>query len=141
MELLPGNLKNNSIVVDDIPLSSLAYLGDAVYELYIRRKILPLSLFPGNLHRISISLVNSSFHAELLDIIKPYLTKEELNIARRARNLSLTVSKRKDQAIHRLSTSFEALLGYLYVTNQGRLEELFSVMDDYIDNKINAASV
>lgn len=136
MELLPGNWKNNNIDINSIPLNIVAHLGDAVYELYIRRKLIFSTKSISVLHETTTNLVNSQFHANLLDYLKPYLTEDELNIIRRARNTNITVSKKKDQAIHRLSTSLEALIGYLYITDLQRLDELFSLTDNYLD-KIN----
>lgn len=136
MEQLPGKWKNNPEKVDNLPLGSIAHLGDAVYELYIRRKTVFLAPKLDKLHKITTSLVNSRFHAQLLDFIKPDLTQEELNIVRRARNLTLTTSKRKDQAIHRISTSLEALVGYLYLTDHQRLEAVFDLFDKVVDDRI-----
>lgn len=132
MELLPGNWKNNEVKIEDISLKSIAHLGDAVYELYIRRKTIFLAVKIDQIHNLTTSLVNSSFHAELLNYLTPYLSESELNIIKRARNLSLTSSKRRDHNLHRLSTSLEALIGYLYLSDVERLEEIFNLIDKYI---------
>ncbi|MGD9581878.1 MAG: ribonuclease III domain-containing protein, partial [Vampirovibrionia bacterium] len=87
------------------------------------------------LHTLTTSYVNSLFQVELLEHLRPSLTEKELEIIRRARNQSLTSSKRKEQTAHRTSTSFEALMGYLYLTDQDRLNELFNIIDLYIENK------
>ena len=133
MELLPGKLLNNNRNVENIPLKSIAHLGDAVYELFIRERTVFLAHKVDDLHKLTTSLVNASFHAELLDYLKPELTDRELNLVKRARNLSLTSAKRKEQKIHRISTSFEALIGYLYLTDHKRLEEIFGLVDTYIN--------
>lgn len=136
MEQLPGQWKNEHIEVETISLKSIAHLGDAVYELYIRRKAIFLAPKIDQLHKLTTSLVNSYFHAELLNYLKPYFTEAEGVILKRARNLSVTSSKRKDQTVHRLSTSFEALIGYLYLTDNNRLEEIFGLIDKYIEKKL-----
>ena len=136
MEQLPGNLKNNNIKPELIPLNALAHLGDAVYELYIRQQVIQQTQKLNDMHNITTSLVNSHFQAELLESLKPQLTESELDLVRRGRNASLTVSKKKDQAIHRISTGFEALIGYYYLSDENRLKELFTLMDSYIEKKL-----
>jgi ribonuclease-3 family protein len=138
MELLPGSWKKNDVDVQTIPLKSVAHLGDAVYELYVRRKTIFLAYKINDLHKLTTSLVNATFHAELLETIKAHLTEEELNLVKRARNLSLTASKRRDHVTHRISTSFEALIGYLYLTDEKRLEEIFHLIDMYIEEQFIA---
>lgn len=135
MVLLPGNWMNKDIRPEDMSLKAIAHLGDAVYELYIRRKTIFYTQKLDKLHTITTSYVNSLFQVELLEHLRPVLTEAELDILRRARNQSLTSAKRKEQATHRNSTSFEALIGYLYLTDQNRLEELLTVIDSFIENK------
>jgi ribonuclease-3 family protein len=57
----------------------------------------------------------------------PGLTEKELDIIRRARNVKVSQARRADQAIYRLSTAFEALLGYLYLTDIERLKEVLAL--------------
>jgi ribonuclease-3 family protein len=137
MEPLPGSLKNNISEVDSLSLKSLAHLGDAVYEVYIRQKLVFYTTKIDKLHDLTTSMVRAQFHVELLEHLKPVLTEKEEEIVRRGRNLSLTSSKRRDQSIHRLSTAFEALIGYLYLTDQKRLKEIFSHIDNYIAEKLS----
>ena len=137
MVQLPGKLNSNDININTLPLKSIAHLGDAVYELYIRKKTIFLTPKIDKLHRLTTSLVNASFHADVVNYLTPYLSEDELSLLKRARNLSLTSSKRRDQSIHRLSTSLEALIGYLYLSDYKRLEELFAIIDEYIDRTIN----
>lgn len=135
MEQQPGaSTKNNSI--DTIHLRSLAYLGDAVYELFIRKKFIFIIPKSDLLHKKTTSLVKSDFHAELLDELTPYFNEEELKIIKRARNIRVTTSKRKDHAVHRSSTSFEALIGYLHLTDQERLKYFFDLIENYIDQPV-----
>ena len=137
MELLPGNWMNNDIKIETLSLRSIAHLGDAVYELYIRRKLIFIANDTENMHNLTTSLVNSLFHVELLTFLSPNLTENELDIVRRGRNITLSKSKRKDQTVHRISTSLETLIGYLYLTNIARLEEIFILISSYIDEKLN----
>lgn len=136
MELLPGNWKTNNIDIEQISLKSIAHLGDGVYELFIRRKTIFAVHKIAKLHKVTTLLVKASYHAELLNFLIPQLNEKELVLIKRARNLSLTSAKRRDHTTHRLSTSFEALIGYLYLADTNRLEEVLLILDPYIDNTI-----
>ncbi len=119
--------------MDELKLSSYAYLGDALYELFIREKIIHKAHKINILHKITTSLVCAQYQAKLLLSLQKELTEDELEITRRARNIPLTACKRDNQAIHRQATSFEALLGFLYLNNKQRYNEILA----YINNFIN----
>lgn len=121
----------------ELSIRSYAYIGDAVYELFAREKTILLTQNPQELHKATSSIVNAQFHADLLEFIQDFLNEEEKEIARRARNLSVTTSRRTNQTIHRLSTAFEALIGYLYFNDRERLKALYSHIEDNIDKKLN----
>lgn len=131
---------NKDIDVNNTSPNALAHLGDAVYELYIRRKVLLCTQRIDKMHSITTSLVNSQFHADLLNHLKPHLTEREEMIIRRARNQNLSTAKKKDHVIHRMSTSLEALIGYLYLTDMSRLEQIFVLFDSYVDPVLNEAA-
>jgi len=120
----------------DLPIRSYAHIGDAVYELYIREKTVYLTQNPKKLHNATITLVNAGFQADLLERLHDFLTDDELDITRRARNLSVTTARRTNHTLHRLSTAFEALIGYLYLNNKQRLQEVFSFLDHIVDQKL-----
>ncbi len=61
--------------------------------------------------------------------MKQILTNEEQEIQRRGRNLKITVNKRSNPKVHSLATSFEVIIGYLYLNNKERLNEIFDVLD------------
>lgn len=124
---------NNQIDVNNTSPNALAHLGDAVYELYIRRKVLLQTQRIDKMHSITTAMVNCQFHADLLNHIRPQLTEQEESIVRRARNQSLSSGKRKDHVVHRLSTSLEALIGYLYMTDMDRLEQIFNHIDSFVE--------
>lgn len=117
-------------------IRSYAYIGDAVYELFAREKTIALTQNPQKLHKATSSIVNACFHADLLEGLEGFLNEEEKEIVRRARNLSVTTAKRTNQAMHRLSTAFEALVGYLYVTDKNRLQALYNHIEPAIDKKL-----
>ncbi len=120
----------------EIPIRSYAYIGDAVYEVFVREKTIFLAEKPDKLHNITSSVVKAQFHAELLEQIRDFVNEEEKEIIRRARNLSVTTSRRTNQVLHRLSTAFEALTGYLYLHDKTRLKELFDFIEPFIDEKL-----
>ncbi len=121
----------------ELSIRSYAYVGDAVYEVFARKKTILITQNPKKLHKATSSIVNAHFHAELLDFIKDFLTEEEENLARRARNLSVTTARRINQSVHRRSTAFEAIVGYMYLNNKERLKELYSHIEPLIDEKLS----
>ncbi len=117
-------------------IRTYAYIGDAVYEVFARERTVLLTENPQKLHRATSSIVNAEFHAWLLGFIGEFLTEEEREIARRARNLPVTAARRANQSAHRLSTAFEALVGYLYINDRERLKALYSYIGPLIDEKL-----
>ena len=121
---------------NELPIRSYAYIGDAVYEVFVREKTIFLTSKPDKLHNITSSVVKAEFHAELLEKIQDFLNEEEKEIVRRARNLSVTTARRTNQVLHRLSTAFEAIVGYLYLHDKNRLKALFEFIEPLIDEKL-----
>ncbi len=113
-------------LVRDIPLKNLAHLGDAVFELFEREKEAYSAVNVEGLHKKVVARVNSREQARLLNLLKPLLSEDEQDIVRRARNLKPGIRRNVEQAVLRQATAFEALIGYLYLTNQPRLQELLS---------------
>lgn len=124
--------------VNSLSLRSLAHIGDAVYELYVREKTVFILTKPEKLHKITVSVVNAEFQAYLLDKAEDFFSEEETEIIRRARNLSVTTSRRTNHKIHRLSTAFEAVIGYLHLIDKDRLEQLYIAIDKYVIEKIES---
>lgn len=106
----------------------LAYIGDAVYEVYVRTYIIGEGNVKTNtLHKCaSTKYVSAKSQAKILDSITEKLNDTELNIVRRGRNSSPnTIPKNADIADYKKATAFEALIGYLFLSNQTeRLEEI-----------------
>lgn len=123
-------------MIKDLPIRSYAHVGDAVYEVFIREKTVFRTANPANLHKITIALVNGEFQACLLDKMQDFLSEDEKDIARRARNLPVTTARRTNHKIHRLSTAFEAVVGYLYLNNPERLQKLYAFLTPIIEEKI-----
>ena len=85
------------------------------------------------LHQYTVHYVNASFQTELLEKITPSLTEQELELARRARNIPTSSSRRIDRALHSSATSLEVVLGYNYMHNKERYLELCSLMESFLD--------
>ena len=105
----------------------LAYIGDAVYELMIRTHVVSHgSMQVNKMHKKSASLVKAQTQAELIKILEPELTPLEHAAYKRGRNAkSVTMAKHATMIDYRMATGFEALMGYLYLTEQfDRLVEL-----------------
>jgi len=106
-----------------------AYVGDCVYELYIRTNLInKTNLKPHKLHIESIKYVKAKAQAELLQRIMDDLTEEEKDIVRRGRNAeNHHLPKNSNVQEYMYATAFEALIGYLYLTKQNkRLKEILN---------------
>lgn len=110
-----------------------AYVGDSVYELFIRTMLINNSnAKPHKLHIESIKYVKAKAQADILKKIDEKLTEEEKDIVRRGRNTeNHHVAKNANVADYAQSTAFEALIGYLYLTKQDeRLKEILNMCID-----------
>ena len=98
----------------------LAFVGDAVYSLYVREKLAFNTDFKSGVLNVKASeIVRASAQAKFIDAIYPLLTEEEADVYRRARNTKRgTRAKSSTVAEYNKSTGFEALVGYLYITGQ-----------------------
>ena len=107
----------------------LAYIGDSVYEVYVRTKVVNDGMLKTNkLHRLSTEYVKAKAQAEALVSILENLTEEELNIVRRGKNAnSNTIPKNADVVDYKKATALEALIGYLFLSN--KLERLDEIID------------
>ena len=104
-----------------------AYVGDAIYELYIRTYLTNTTkLKPHELHIKSIQYVKAKAQSKLLQQLEEMLTEEEKDIVRRGRNTQTHhIAKNATVQDYMYATAFEALIGYLYLTKQdGRLAEI-----------------
>lgn len=107
---------------------TLAYIGDAIYEIIIRS----IMVAHGNeqvnkLHQKSSSLVKAEAQSEIIKYLMEELTEEEEQIFKRGRNAkSFTSAKNASIQDYRMATGFEALMGYLYM--EGRTERMFELI-------------
>ncbi len=107
----------------EMNLRHYAYLGDAVWELFIREHTIHQTSKPEMLHKLTTDKVKASYQAKILAILEDELTEEEHEIARRARNLPVPVARRSNQSEYRQATAFEALIGWWYLNNKQKLED------------------
>ena len=106
----------------------LAYLGDALYDLYVRERLVARGGRVHALHREAISLVCAHAQSEALARIADALTDEERDVVRRARNAKQTPPKNADAGEYHHATALEALVGWLYVTGQReRMNEILAL--------------
>ena len=110
---------------------ALAFLGDSVYEVLVRKEILLLANLPvSKLHSLKISRVCAAYQAAALEKIMPVLDDKEISIVKRGRNATgNTVPKHASAAAYRKATALECLFGYLYLLDrQDRIDELFRII-------------
>ncbi len=116
----------------------LAYIGDSVYEVYVRSRIVSEhpNLPAGKLHKESIKFVSAKAQAKSILSIENTLEPEELAIYKRGRNAkSSTVPKNADVTEYRQATGFEALIGYLYLSDMN--ERLSKIMELAYNSGLN----
>ncbi|ENQ3080739.1 Mini-ribonuclease 3 [Bacillus multifaciens] len=123
---------------------ALAYMGDAVYEQYIRYHLLQKgAVRPNQLHRLGTSFVSAKAQAKVVYHLleTSFLNEEEEAVLRRGRNAkSGSVPKNTDVQTYRHSTAFEALIGYHYLLNQQtRIEEIVFEAIRVLENKEGGA--
>ena len=128
-------IERNKDISDAKMLSPLvwAYVGDSVYELFIRTHLINNSnAKPHKLHIESIKYVKAKAQADIIKKITDKLTEDEKDVVRRGRNTeNHHVAKNSNVADYSQSTAFEALIGYLYLTKQDeRLEEILNMCID-----------
>ena len=117
-------------IININPLN-LAFIGDAVWTLLVREFMCNNTNYKNNnLHKLTTKFVKAVFQAKALDKIDEFLTEEEKDISRRARNTKInTASKNASLADYKKSTSFEAIIGYLYLLERfDRLKFLFEII-------------
>ena len=110
---------------------ALAYIGDGVYELFVRTKVIEEhENMPANkLHKKTVQYVKAHAQANSIDAMLPHLTEDETAVYKRGRNTkSNTTPKNADMADYRKATGFEALIGFLYLSGENeRLHELMNI--------------
>jgi len=112
---------------------SLAYIGDSIYESYIRTRLLENGdRRVKDLHRSAKSYVSAKAQCEIAKNIMEYLSEEEISVYKRGRNTKVnTKAKNADMREYHSATGLEALIGHLYLTkNEERLKEILKLCYD-----------
>lgn len=107
--------------------TALAFLGDSVYELYVRKHVMEKGQVNADLlHRAAVRFVRADAQAYALRSMMDELTEEEINLVKRARNKKIsTKPKNAEPVVYKLATAFEALIGFLYLTqSHDRMESI-----------------
>ncbi|HAE92346.1 Mini-ribonuclease 3 [Tissierella praeacuta] len=131
---------NTELNAEDITMLSplqLAYIGDAVYELFVRTYLLEKKLSVKELHKSTIKYVRAEAQANIVHILDDVLTEEEQIIVKKGRNAKTnTMPKNANMIDYKYATGFEALIGYLYLMGKdSRIEELFELVSNIEINK------
>jgi len=127
-----NSLKND----EKYNLKHYAYIGDAIWEIYVRKIAIEKTKLQKTMHILTTKCVNAHAQADFLDLIIDKLTPDELEIQKRGRNLKITINKKSNPKIHALATSFEVLTGYLYLNNPKRLDEVLGLLKNSVEKKM-----
>ncbi len=130
-----SNIKNkydkfkSSREVKNLNSLTLAYIGDTVYDLYVRNHLICAGDYrTGKLHQMSINHVCAGAQAKALDSVLDMLDDNELSIVSRAKNTkNATIPKNTNPKVYKKATALEALVGYLYLMEQE--ERLIEILD------------
>lgn len=123
-----------------LPPLTLAYVGDSVFELYVRSRLIAQGRTKvGDLHRAAVRYVRASAQAETLKEIAPHLSGIEQDVVRRGRNAKgHAAPKNASPGDYAAATAFEALLGFLYLSRQSeRLEQLLQAAARHLEEAQN----
>jgi ribonuclease-3 family protein len=122
LKQLESIFTNPAVNPDEMSIDALAYLGDAVFNLYAKLYILA-DLKVTDLHHRASKYVSRQGQSKILNAIMPLLDEKERNIVRRGIN-SKGAKKHGNDRFYKESTGFEALVGYLYLVDKEKLSYL-----------------
>ena len=124
------------IIPNEVSPLALAYIGDAIYEIFVRTMVLSKGNAPVNkLHKQSREYVNAKAQSNMYHVIEEHLTEQEKAIFRRGRNAkSFTNPKIMDLSDYRYATGLEALFGFLYIS--GDMERALMLFQIGVEAKI-----
>ena len=117
----------------NINVITLAYMGDAVYEVYIRKALIDKNIaLVDDLQKVAINYVSAKSQSKILNFLidNGVLTLEEMDVVKRGRNYKrASHPKNTDILTYKNSTGFEALIGYLYLNNnKERLDNIMKIV-------------
>lgn len=116
---------------------AVAYIGDTVYDLFIRTKIMEKgNKQVTNMHKEAIKFVNASAQAKCVEMIESYLSDRELHFVKWGKNAkSASVPKNANVKDYHTATGFEVLIGALYMEN--KTERLYEILNIAYEKMIN----
>ncbi len=114
--------------LDSLSPISLAYIGDAVFELYVRSRLLIPAKRIRDYHKQVVAQVKAEQQSEYVDVLMPHLTAEETDMLRRGRNATTGRSRRAEAKHYQKATGFEALIGFLYLSDRHRMLSLLNLL-------------
>jgi ribonuclease-3 family protein len=130
------NIENKN--VNSISPLVLAYVGDTVYEIFIRTRLVSkFKCSPHKLHLKAVEYVSANAQSDIVRNISDNLTENEKYLLKRGRNAkSGSIPKNTSIIDYKYATGFESLIGFLYLKNDfNRLTEIINLSIDYIENK------
>ena len=130
---MPVNLAKENMDADMMSSAALAFAGDAVYSLAVRRRLAQSGALPANtLHNKAAKLVSASAQAAAAARILPLLEDKESDVFRRGRNMhTIRTPKSSSTAEYHAATALECLMGYLYLKNRPeRIDVLLAAIFD-----------
>lgn len=110
--------------------SVLCFVGDAVYGLLVREKLAEINRPSGELHKLSVRLVNAVSQAKAYKLIEPFLTEKEIAVFKRGRNFhTSSTPKSATNGEYHTATGLECLFGFLHLSKEtGRIKEIFNMI-------------
>ncbi len=110
--------------------SVLAFVGDAVYGLCVRKALAEVNRPSAELHSLSVKFVNAAAQAKAFSVIEGYLSEKEISVFKRGRNFhTSSAPKNASKGDYHTATGLEALFGFLFLSGeQNRIEELFEII-------------
>lgn len=126
-------LKEKDVKPNELSPLTLAFIGDTVFDLIVREDLICKANRPANdLHNLAVQKVKASAQADFVEKILPHLTEAELAVYKRGRNAkSGHLPKNASQSDYHMATGFEALIGYLYLSDEiERIKELFHIIEN-----------
>lgn len=115
--------------IQQLSPAALAYIGDAVYELFIRQHYLIPPQRIHAFHQQVVAQVRAEAQAQHLQTLIPHLTEVEMTWLKRGRNAVTNRPRRVDAETYQQATSLETLIGYLYLTDLQRLFDLLNLLN------------
>ena len=138
--LTTESLNNEKVDIRLYSPQALAFLGDAVYEILVRERIVHRANMPVNkLHLQAVEQVRASYQSKAYAVVEPVLTEEELAALRRGRNISsIKPPKNGTMQDYRRATGLECLFGYLYLKGEiQRINELFLMIEEHLEQGLS----